>query len=111
MANGIDRITTNRLITTLAGTGILGVVAAGMLAVANDARIAIGVAEQHGQELLMIRGELMAVRTEMLERTQNRFTSRDGASLEKYVERRFDEIEKKLNGLEKKLNALEKKLK
>ena len=98
MANG-DHSFSNKVLASLAGTGVLGVVAAGMLAVANDARIAISVAEQHGQELLMIRGELAAVRTEMMQRTQFRYTSRDAEQHEKYVERRLNEIEKKLDAL------------
>ena len=91
------------IVAALAGTGMLGVVAAGMLAVANDARIAISVAEQHGNELLMIRGELASVRKEMIARTEDRFTNRDGLALEKYMERRFTEIEEKLDELEKKI--------
>lgn len=90
-------ITAKSLIVTLMGTGILGVIAAGMLAVANDARIAIGVAEQHGQELLMIRGELTALRAELLERTENRYTTRDAANHEKYIDRRITDLEKKLD--------------
>jgi hypothetical protein len=96
MENG-DSLNSNRVIASLAGTGVLGVIAAGMLAVANDARIAINVAEQHGQELLMIRGELASVRTEMMQRTEDRYTSRDADQHEKYMERRLNEIEKKLN--------------
>ena len=76
-------------------------VAAGMLAVSNDARIAINIAEQHGQELLMIRGELAAVRSEMLERTKMRYTSRDALQHEKYVERRLSEIGEHIKRLDK----------
>jgi hypothetical protein len=97
-ANGL--ITSQKVLASLAGTGVLGVVAAGMLAVANDARIAISVAEQHGQELLLVRGEISSIRVEMVERTAVRYTSRDAAAHEKYVERRFNELEKKLDKLE-----------
>ena len=99
MANG-DTVSTQKWMATIIGTGILGVIAAGMMAVANDARIAINVAEQHGEELLLIRGELSAVRKEMMDRTAMRYTSRDALAHEKYVERRFDEIEKKLDKME-----------
>jgi hypothetical protein len=98
-----NQLTPKSIVVTLMGTGVLGVIAAGMLAVANDSRVALSVAEQHGQELLMIRGELAAVRAEMLQRTTDRFTSKDGINLEKYIERRFLAIEKKLDNLEKKL--------
>ena len=100
MANG-DSTFPTKVLASLAGTGVLGVVAAGMLAVSNDARIAINIAEQHGQELLMIRGELAAVRSEMLQRTQMRYTSRDAEQHEKYVERRLAEIEEHIKRLDK----------
>lgn len=89
-------ITAKNVIATLAGTGILGVIAAGMLAVANDARVAINVAEQHGEELLLVRGELAAIRTEMLQRTEDRYTSRDAQAYERYIEQRFVELERRL---------------
>ena len=95
----VDHAFTSKVLASLAGTGVLGVIAAGMLAVANDARIAINVAEQHGEEILMMRGELTAIRVEMLNRTQDRFTLRDQIQHEKYVESRLDEIEKKLDAL------------
>ena len=93
-------ITSVRVVKTLAGTGIIGVFAAGMLSIASDAKIAIKVAEQHGEELLMIRGELTAIRQEMIERTELRYTSRDAEASEKYIERRFDVIEAALEKLE-----------
>lgn len=89
-------ITAKNVIATLIGTGLLGVIAAGMLAVANDARIAISVAEQHGEELLLIRGELSAIRNEMLQRTEDRYTSRDAAAYERYIEQRLIEVERRL---------------
>ena len=89
-------ISAKNVIATLAGTGILGVIAAGMLAVANDARVAINVAEQHGEELLLIRGELSAIRNEMLQRTEDRYTSRDAAAYERYIEQRLAELERRL---------------
>jgi hypothetical protein len=101
MANG-EPMSGQKWMATIIGTGVLGVIAAGMMAVANDARIAINVAEQHGEELLLIRGELAAVRVEMMDRTAMRYTSRDALAHEKYVERRFNEIEKKLDRLENK---------
>lgn len=94
-------ITAARVIVTLAGTGILGVISAGMMAIANDARVAISVAEQHGQELLMLRGELNSIRNEMVERTAARYTTRDHEAYEKYVDRRFAEMESALKRLEK----------
>ena len=86
------------LATFLASTGILGILAAGMLSVASDARIAIQVAEQHGQEILLIRGELNALREELRERTRDRFTSTDARQFNKYMEDRLDRIEDSLDG-------------
>jgi len=98
-AEQVDHAFTSKVLASLAGTGVLGVIAAGMLAVANDARIAINIAEQHGEEILMLRGELTAVRVEMLQRTENRYTAKDAVNHEKYIDRRLLEIEKKLNEL------------
>lgn len=75
------------VVAFLASTGVLGVMAAGMLSVASDARIAIQIAEQHGQELLMVRGEISSLRQEIVTRTQNRFTRQDGVYLAKELER------------------------
>ena len=88
------------VVAFLASTGVLGVVAAGMLSVASDARIAIQVAEQHGQELLMIRGEISSLRQEIVARTQNRFTRQDGVYLAKELERLEMDINKHLESRE-----------
>lgn len=77
----------------IVGSGLLGVLAVGWMAVAQQAEIALSVAEQHGQELLLIRGEVNALRTEMLQRTQSRFTSQDGRYLEQELRRIEEEIE------------------
>ena len=101
MANGDMAVSAQKVLASIVGTGILGVIAAGMLAVANDARIAISVAEQHGEELLLIRGELSAVRSEMIDRTTMRYTSRDALAHEKFMDRRLAEIEEHIERLEK----------
>ena len=92
-------ITPTRVVVTLASTGIFGVLLVGMLSVASDARIAIEVAKQHGEELLMIRGELSAIRTEMIDRTALRYTSRDADQHEKYMDRRFEAMESRIEDL------------
>jgi hypothetical protein len=84
------------VIIVLVSTGILGVLSSGMLAIANDARIAIRVAEQHGEELLLIRGELTSLRVEMLERTKARYTAIDAERHERYVLQRIEALEKQL---------------
>ena len=82
------------IIGFIIGSGLLGVLAVGWMAVAQQADIAISVAEQHGQELLLIRGELTALRTEMLQRTQDRFTASDGRYLEQEIRRIEEELDK-----------------
>jgi hypothetical protein len=81
------------IIGFIVGSGLLGVLAVGWIAVAQQADIAISVAEQHGQELLLIRGELTALRTEMLQRTQDRFTAADGRYLEQEIRRIEEELD------------------
>ena len=88
--------TLKNVILVLISTGILGVLSSGMLAIANDAKIAIRVAEQHGEELLLIRGELNSLRVEMLERTKSRYTAIDAERHERYVIQRIEALEKQL---------------
>ena len=101
MANGngngnVNGTTLKNVILVLISTGILGVLSSGMLAIANDAKIAIRVAEQHGEELLLIRGELNSLRVEMLERTKSRYTAIDAERHERYVVQRIEALEKQL---------------
>ena len=81
------------LVGFLAGTGIIGVIAAGMMAVANDARIAINVAEQHGQEILILRGEVASLREEMVSRTRDRYTANDHIQYDRFIQERLDNLE------------------
>lgn len=89
------------LIGFLVGSGLLGLLAVGMATVANNAQIAINVAEQHGQELLLLRGELVALRLEMVERTQDRFTASDGRYLKEELRRIEEDIEEHIKGHKK----------
>ena len=91
--------TSKATIAFLASTGLLGVLAAGYMSIANDARIAINVAEQHGQEILEIRGEITSLRMEVLARTRERYTQSDHAAYDRYIEQRLGEIEKDLEAL------------
>jgi deoxyribodipyrimidine photolyase-like uncharacterized protein len=67
------------------------------MSIASDAAIAIKVAEQHGQELLMLRGSMESLREEMKDRTRDRYTAKDAERFNDYIERRLDEIDKDLN--------------
>lgn len=87
-------------ISAIVGTGVISVLVAGAMSVSQNAQIAIRVAEQHGEELLMIRGELTSIREEMTNRTEDRYTGRDGARFEAYVTKRLDELEEQLDRIE-----------
>lgn len=68
--------------------------------VAKDAQIALDVAKQHGEELLMIRGEIQHMQSELMDRTQKRYTSDDAAKDLKYVERWLVDLENKIEDCE-----------
>ena len=96
--NGQEKPDTAKVLLWLfTGSGLVGVFAAGLVSIASDAQIAIQVAEQHGQEILMIRGEINAIRDEIEQRTVDRFTGSDHARFEQYLERRLVTIEEQLN--------------
>jgi septal ring factor EnvC (AmiA/AmiB activator) len=80
-------VTPRSVLTVLASTGVLGLLIAAGLDISNNARIALNVAEQHGQELLMIRGEIANLRAEMLDQEQ----------FAKYLESRLTQLEKQLD--------------
>lgn len=95
MPDGNGNGSSRAVIGFIVGSGIMGVIAAGMLAVANDARIAINVAEQHGEEILILRGEIVSLRDELRERTRSRYTERDHEQFAKYMEQRLQQIEER----------------
>ena len=94
-------------ITAIIGTGILSILVSGAMSVSQNAQMAIRVAEQHGEELLLIRGELSAIREEMTNRTRDRYTGKDGARFEQYVNRRLDSLEKKIDRIEAEIRAIQ----
>jgi hypothetical protein len=71
-----------------------------MMNTANDASIAVQVAAQHGEELLLIKGEIAALRIEMIERTKERFTSTDGRYLEQELRRIEEELDEHIKETE-----------
>jgi hypothetical protein len=104
LTNDKNGINNAKLVTSLiVGTGLIGVLVAGAMSVASDAAIAIKVAEQHGEELLMIRGELTSIREELNSRTSDRYTGKDGERFELYVNKRLDAVEKQLDRIEEEL--------
>ena len=81
----------------LVSTGLLGLLVAGAVDVSKDARIALDVAAQHGEELLMIRGEIAQLRKDMLDSTLSRYTAEEQEQYAKYLESRLTAIEKQLD--------------
>ncbi len=65
--------------------------------IAKDTEIALEVAKQHGEELLMIRGEISSLRAEMARRTQKRYTSEDAVKDFNYVNNNLNRIEGAIN--------------
>ena len=98
----------------LSGVSIGALVALGLLfvnlavGVSKDAQIAISVAEQHGQELLAIRSEIMLIRDDLRDRTNDRYHARDAARDLKYLDKRLTKIEEILDDHGKLIRALEK---
>jgi hypothetical protein len=80
--------------------GVLGgisILVGFMLTVSNNANIAISVAEQHGNELNNVRADIAALRVEISNRTQDRYTAIDAERDLRFVERRLKEIEEKMD--------------
>ena len=76
--------------------GIASVVLAFSLNTAKDAQIALSVADQHGQEILMLQQSIDNLRNEMRSRTQERYTSRDADRDFRYLDERLKRCEKHL---------------
>ena len=89
--------TTIKVLGMLVSTGVIGLLIAGAMDIRSDATIALSVAEQHGQELLMIRGSITQLRQDMLDRTVSRYTSEEQEQFAKYLEQRLIQIEKQLD--------------
>jgi len=71
----------------LGGGGVLTVVLAFSVNVAKDARIAIDVARQHGEEMLLLNAQIQALAQDVRDRTQLRYTSKDAERDLDYIKR------------------------
>lgn len=85
------------VITILVSTGLLGLLVAGAVDVRQTAMTGLRVAEQHGQELLMVRGEINQLRQDMLDRTVSRYTAEEQEQYAKYLESRLKAIENQMD--------------
>jgi len=74
--------------------GLASVILAFSINTAKDAQIALGVTEQHGQELLMMNQSIVSLRNEMRSRTSERYTAKDADRDFKYIEARLLRCEK-----------------
>jgi len=81
--NGNNRVTWNIVLPV----GALALLGSLMQVVSKDASIALDVARQHGEELLLIRGEMTIIEKQLMERTQQRYTSQDAARDHEYIYR------------------------
>jgi hypothetical protein len=91
-------------LTVLISTGILGLLIAGAVDVRQTAMTGLRVAEQHGQELLMVRGEINQLRKDMLDRTVSRYTAEEQEQYSRYLDSRLEQIDEELKRMEKQID-------
>lgn len=73
--------------TMILPVGALGLLGALLLSVQKDASVALDVARQHGEEILLLRSEIHSMESQMRERTQLRYTSKDAERDFSYLRR------------------------
>jgi hypothetical protein len=89
------------ILTIIVSTGLLGLLVAGAVDVRQTAMTGLRVAEQHGQELLMIRGEISQLRQDMLDRTVSRYTAEEQEQFARYLESRLHQLEEEQDRLQR----------
>ena len=88
MANGNGTVSVSwKLAFPLSALGLLGAL---LLTVQKDASIALDVAKQHGQELLLLHSELRIIEEDIRARTQLRYTSKDAERDLRYIQKDLD---------------------
>jgi hypothetical protein len=97
--NGDDFANGNKwMLRWLMGGGSLVAVVLGFsLTTAKDAQIAIQVAAQHGEEMLLLRQEINILQSEIRDRTQMRYTSKDAERDLGYIKRDVARCEALMN--------------
>ena len=84
--NGTAKVTWNIAIPI----GALGLLGALMLDISKDSGHMQKVMEQHGEEMLLLKGDIHGLEQDMRERTQLRYTSKDADRDFKYLLREIE---------------------
>jgi hypothetical protein len=72
------------------GGSVLAVVVTFSITTAKDASIALDVARQHGDEILILNQDLHRMQTDLYDRTKDRYTSKDAERDVGYLRRDLD---------------------
>lgn len=83
--------------TLVLPVGALTLLGALMLSVANEAAVALKLAEQHGESILLLREEVRLLRNEVQDRTLNRYTSKDAERDLAYIREDINELKEAMN--------------
>lgn len=78
--------------TLVLPVGALTLLGALMLSVSNEAAVALKLAEQHGESILLLREEVRLLRNEVQDRTIDRYTSKDAARDLAYIREDINEL-------------------
>jgi hypothetical protein len=86
-------------------SSVSAVVFAFAVSISKEASIALDVAKQHGQELLIITGQLQELRQYVNDRTQKRYTSDDAARETTFIMREIAEVRRECEDLRKRYES------
>ena len=67
------------------------------LNVSGDAKLALTVAGQHGEEMLAVRQEMALLRGALRDSTDDRYKGRDAERDMQYIAKRLEQIEKRIS--------------
>jgi hypothetical protein len=103
MANGTGNGTINVLTRLVVPGSALALLLMLTVQVGKDASIALDVARQHGEELLLVNGKISLLEEDIRNRTQSRYTSTDAAKDLRYMQKDINACVKEIK--EHKKNA------
>jgi len=101
--NGNGSAAANALTRLIVPGSALALLLALTVQVGKDATVALEVAKQHGQELLLVNGRIGLLEEEVKDRTRLRYTSTDAAKDLRYLQKDVDACVKEIE--EHKKNA------